>query len=85
MTFLFTKPKDIESLEELEKKVSYYEKAFKRFLYTCEKINYIPTSDIYTIFPNKYFKVYIEVSNKDIAYPIVEEIYNQRGGRNDGE
>ena len=81
MEFIFTKPKDIESLEELEKKVAYYEQSFKRFLITCEKINYIPTSDIYTIFPNKYFKVYIEVTSKDIAYPIVEEIYNQRTNR----
>lgn len=81
MEFIFTKPKDIESLEELEKKVKYYEQSFKRFLITCEKINYIPTSGTYIVFPNKYFKFYIEVSNKDIAYPIVEEIYNQRTNR----
>ena len=81
MEFIFTKPKDIESLEELEKKVAYYEQSFKRFLITCEKINYIPTSDVYVIFPNKYFKVYIEVTKKDYSYPIVEAIYNQRTGR----
>ena len=81
MTFYFTKPRDIDSLEELEKKVSYYETSFKRFLITCEEINYIPTSYTYIVFPNKYFKFYIEISNKDIAYPIVEEIYNQRTNR----
>lgn len=78
MEFYFTKPKDIESLEELEKKVSYYEKSFRRFLYLSEKINYIPESDTYIVFPNKYFKVYIAISNKDIAYPIVEEVFKQR-------
>ena len=85
MEFYFTKPKDIESLEELEKKVSYYEKSFRRFLYLSEKINYIPTSDEYIIFPNKYFKFYIVVSNKDIGYPIVEEVFKQRREENDGK
>lgn len=88
MTFYFRNSNDLEKLEkleELEKKVSYYEKTFKHFIILCEKINYIPTSDTYIVFPSKYFKYYIEVSNKDIAYSIVKEVSDQRRERNDGE
>ena len=85
MEFIFRKPNDIGNLEELEKKVSYYEKSFRHFLYLSEKINYIPESDTYIIFPNRYFKFYIEVTKKDYSYSIVEEVFSQRRERNDGE
>ena len=88
MEFYFRTSKDLEKLEhleELEKKVSYWEKSFRRFMYLSEKINYIPETDTYIVFPNKYFKFYIEVSNKDIGYPIVKEVSEQRREQNDGE